>query len=740
MVFQRDGKLVCGRVEVCVGKREGIRRMRKRVIDVNAIAIEEFELMSRNVIFGFDLMSRNIIFGFDGAVRRCPSPMKPGFGGGHRLQNPGLSELKTLQEIDLSYNELGGQLPWCLGNLTSLRFLDITSNQFSGNIVLSPLPNLISLEYLRLSNNNFLVPISFKSYYNLSKLTMLESVGNIFLEEEDIFGLAPSFQLIKIHLSNSKQSKNTPKSLPNLFYYQNQLKIVQLSRFDFGRTSPMWLLENNTRLQAFILRKNSFSEPFQLPSSPMTQLVALDISNNNFYGAIPYKIGSFFPKLKLLNMSRNNFKGMIPFSLGDMTSLYIIEVMKLSNNNLIGPILPPQNDLPNLSQLHLDENKFTKIPHNLSSSIALRLLNLSHNHLEGEFPIEFCQFNRLQLLDLSSNNFTGIIPSCFNVEYLEQIQLSNNRLNGPFPKVFHRLMNHIRMIDLSNNHFNGSIPDWIDSLSWLSILILKNNHFESNIPYQICHLSRLILIDLSSNKLSGIIPYCLNNITFGLENETVEILDFILSRYCIEELVFPSLKIRNHQDYITRCINEDGMEFTTKGMTLLYTGQPLFLFSAIDLSNNKLTGHIPLEIGNLSKIKALNLSHNNLIGGIPTTLCKLENIESLDLSHNNLNGNIPSQLTNLYSLGTFNVSYNNLSGRIPQTTNQFGTFDPSSYIENPFLCGEPLPNNCIDSPPSAYKNASVVFDFIDLNTFYMSFAGSYTAILLAITGILYINR
>ncbi|XP_052198698.1 receptor-like protein 56 isoform X4 [Diospyros lotus] len=686
----------------------------------------------------------------------------------------GLCELKTLQEIDLNSNGLRGHLPWCLGNLTSLRFLDISRNQLTGNIALSPLANIISLEYLMLSNNKFLVPISFKSYYNLSKLMVLESVNNILLKEEDILGSAPSFQLVRIHLSSSEHGRNTSMSLPKFFYYQNQLKMVKLSGFDFGGTFPRWLLENNTRLLTLTLTKNLISKPFQLPSSPMTELVTLDISNNNFCGAIPYKIGSSFPKLKLLNMSRNNFEGMIPSSLGDITSLSILdlsnnqlsnkipvhlaigcsslEVLKLSSNNLTGPILPPQNNLPNLRLLLLDDNKFTEIPHYLSNSSGLQMLNLSHNHLGGMFPVEFCQFDGLQLLDLSDNNFTGTIPSCFNVKNLEQIHLSNNMLNGPFPEVFHRLINNLKLIELSNNHFNGSIPNWIDSLSWLRILILKNNHFENNIPYQICHLSRLTLIDLSSNKFSGNIPSCFNNIPFDIEKELeVLTLSIIL---IVEAPLKSNLKIYSHRGYSMLGITDDifpanqtffslQVEFTTKGMALLFTGEPLLLFSAIDLSNNKLVGHIPLEIGNLSKIKALNLSYNNLIGGIPTTFSKLQNIESLDLSHNNLNGNIPSQLTDLYSLVTFNVSYNNFSGRIPQATNQFGTFDSSSYIENPFLCGEPLPNNCIDSPPlvpSANNNAShVVSNFIDMNTFYTSFVGSYIAILLAIAVILYIN-
>ncbi|MBA0878280.1 hypothetical protein Goshw_009832, partial [Gossypium schwendimanii] len=87
---------------------------------------------------------------------------------------------------------------------------------------------------------------------------------------------------------------------------------------------------------------------------------------------------------------------------------------------------------------------------------------------------------------------------------------------------------------------------------------------------------------------------------------------------------------------------------------------------------------------------------------------KLKQIESLSLSHNNLIGRIPTQLTELYTLAVFDVSYNNLSGSIPSSKAQFGTFDESSYVENPFRCGPPLHKNCsdLDSPPTAAPNTS----------------------------------
>ncbi|GLT68957.1 hypothetical protein SLA2020_411470 [Shorea laevis] len=707
------------------------------------------------------------------------------------LPTQGWCDLKNLEEIDLSGNELVGILPSCLANLTSLRLLDISQNLFTGNVASSPLINLIMLRYLSISTNKFQVPDSFKSFANHSNLKVFFSDFNQLVPEHDqVQTRVPKFQPRVLSLSNCKANEELTKP-PSLLYYLYDLRYVDLSFDQFMGALPYWLFENNTRLKVAIMKNNSFMGSFHLPSQPNLDVWEIDISNNQIQGEISLNISMIFPYLTWLSLSGNGFGGKFSKRLVIMNSLEFLDLssnqlsgtlpkefvigksllyLRLSNNNLIGKIPPSVFKLQPLYALYLDRNNFEgeisnvhfsrssylgildisnnnlsgKLPRWIKNLPRLIELDLSNNHFDGSIPEEFCYNARLWLLDLSHNNLSRSLPHCSSPSslHLSHIYLSKNRLNGLLTHSFLNISS-LEILDLGENSLSGSIPKWISNLSSLHVLRLKGNLFFGEIPNEICELNQLQIMDLSHNQLSGHIPSCLGHLIDAPSSFSRLIPFGEFSPFNLDSST--EMETRLMQEIYTRLDSniQDQIELVTKWWSYTYEGNILDYMSEIDLSCNQLTGLIPLALGNLSDIHSLNLSHNNLTGPIPSTLSDLKQLESLDLSFNDLNGEIPSQLTELNSLAVFSVAHNNLSGPIPYGKGQFGTFDSNSYEGNRLLCGPPLEKSCkeTNAQPKVPNslNEKREGSLIDMDVFCISFLVTYVVVLLSIGAVLYIN-
>jgi len=587
--------------------------------------------------------------------------------------------LKNLEQLDLYGNNLGGSLPDCLGNLSSLQLLDVSRNQFTGNINFGPLTNLISLEFLSLSNNLFEVPISMKPFMNHSSLKFFSSENNRLVTEPMSFHhLIPKFQLVFFLLSKSTEALNV--EIPNFLYHQYDLRVLDLSHNNIIGMFPLWLLKNNTRLEQLFLSENSFVGTLNLQYHPYPNMKIIDISNNNMNGQIPKNICLIFPNIHTLMMAKNGFTGCIPSCLGNISSLEILDLsnnqlstvklerltsikfLKLSNNNLDGQIpasvfnsstseflyLNGNNFWGQISDfslyglkmwivryqllvLDLSNNQFSgMLPRWIVNSTGLSTIDLSKNHFKGPIPRDFCKLQGLEYLDLSENNLSGYTSSCFIPPSLIHVHLSENRLSGPLTYGFYNSSFLVTM-DLRDNNFTGSIPNWIGNLSSLSVLLLRANHFDGELPIQLCLLEQLSILDVSQNQLSGPLPSCLGNLSF--KESSKKALDSVISissrftEKAYYETMGPPLvdSIQNLESIFRSNITEEVVEFTTKNMYYGYKGKILSSMYGIDLSNNNFLGAIPQELGNLSQILSLNLSHNNLIGSIPATF-------SLDIS------------------------------------------------------------------------------------------------------------
>ncbi|MGB1252785.1 MAG: hypothetical protein ACPG8W_19380, partial [Candidatus Promineifilaceae bacterium] len=104
--------------------------------------------------------------------------------------------------------------------------------------------------------------------------------------------------------------------------------------------------------------------------------------------------------------------------------------------------------------------------------------------------------------------------------------------------------------------------------------------------------------------------------------------------------------------------------------------------SHLALNDNQLSGNIPPELGQLSKLIRIYLNSNQLSGSIPSELRQLSSLTHLNLYDNDLSGNIPPELGQLSSLTNLYLRENKLSGSIPPELGQLSNLELFSLYDN----------------------------------------------------------
>jgi len=208
--------------------------------------------------------------------------------------------------------------------------------------------------------------------------------------------------------------------------------------------------------------------------------------------------------------------GNIPATIGSLTNLVTLNLM---NNNLTGQIPSGIGNLTNLTGLFLHSNQLTgQIPSEIGNLINLEDINLRENELTGAIPSEIGNLTKLWGLSLQNNNLSGNIPSEIgNLVNLTELRLDNNQLSGGIPVEIGNLIN-LTLLELHWNQLTGQIPIEIGQLTNLTILYLNSNQLTGQIPIEIGNLIKLEDFSIKHNEITGEIPSEIGNLTklYGL--------------------------------------------------------------------------------------------------------------------------------------------------------------------------------------------------------------------------------
>ncbi|XP_058010232.1 receptor like protein 21-like [Hevea brasiliensis] len=268
---------------------------------------------------------------------------------GQLQENVG-KQFPHLISLNLSKNAFEGSLPASICDITNLKELDLSFNNFSGEVGFTA--RCTNLDVLDLSNNNFHGEF-FSTHYQWSVLEALRLSDNKFTGSLPNIKSFKSFSLSSFDISNNYMSGKIPRWIGNL-----------------------------TWLQILDMRNNSFEG--ELTCEPFS-VTYLDLSHNFLSGSLPSCSNT--GNLEQIHLQENNFTGSLPEAL-------------LNSSNLLA--------------LNVRDNRLSgKIPNMIAELSNLRVLLLGGNNLSGSIPKQLCQLQNISLMDLSSNAFSGSIPRCF---------------------------------------------------------------------------------------------------------------------------------------------------------------------------------------------------------------------------------------------------------------------------------------------------------------------------------------
>ncbi|XP_019199343.1 PREDICTED: receptor-like protein 12 [Ipomoea nil] len=345
--------------------------------------------------------------GFWGLIPSIPPEVKS-FHLSHNKFSGSISFLCTdathfTASLDLSYNQLSGEIPNCFENYADLVVLNLANNYFSGKLPHS-LGFLQRLVSLHLRNNNFTGKFP-RSLQNCTSLRMIDFGGNQFTGRIPPWIWTSLSKLIIVSLRHNKFSGDLPPSLCHL----NNIQVLDFSRNRMAGRIPSCFYNFTSLIQ----KNNSTGKTI--------------VGVGEYFGAVYNNVDYIDNILIQWKNQDSEYRNLLRF----------LKSIDLSSNHLIGDIPEEFSVLRGLISLNLSRNHLTgKIIPGINQMEMLESLDLSRNQLSGEIPAGLAHLNFLSVLDLSNNNLSGKIPSGTQLQSINATSYAGNSglCGDPLPK------------------------------------------------------------------------------------------------------------------------------------------------------------------------------------------------------------------------------------------------------------------------------------------------------------------
>ncbi|ODN04661.1 Insulin-like growth factor-binding protein complex acid labile subunit [Orchesella cincta] len=292
--------------------------------------------------------------------------------------------MNALQRLDLSGNQLGGNLPGgAFDNLGALSKISLADNNIT-EVPADALSTLTTIQYIDLSKN---------ALVNLSRAAFgrLPIVFELLLSQNQINSIEPRAFDGMLQLLHLDLSQNDLKSIPmGAFSALNAMRILNLSRNSIERTdnSTNSLFEEALSLLTLDLSHNKISSihAHTFPELRWTKfkLDSIDLSHNNLM-IIKKEILKGTKTVTKLNLSRNKITEIKMSVLGNMTTLQDLDLSHNELSFLDATILGPP---PALKSLNLEGNYLRKFPTEVLNKAPFNYLNLGSNRIKL-FNVDF---------------------------------------------------------------------------------------------------------------------------------------------------------------------------------------------------------------------------------------------------------------------------------------------------------------------------------------------------------------